>query len=285
MTNAQCVGALAERWETSREATLIYDRELVPVLFGPWAEDLVERARLQSGERVLDLACGSGAVALLAARCVGSGGRVCGLDRNPEMLGCATARSREAHLAIDWRLGSAESLPFDDASFDVVLCQQGFQFFADRGSAVREVARVLRPGGRVLATVWNEMEHNPLIFAFVKALLSLNHGWAEAMRRPFSMSDGKAVESLFQGACDIVRLSKVRLFLTVKDLPKFVRSFIAALPFAEELDASGERKTLETAALAHAEECRTDHAFVSEAWVVQAAYPADLQVANALSQP
>ena len=121
----------------------VYERELVPALFGRWASDLVEAAGIREGGRVLDVACGTGAVTRVAATRAGPAGRVVGLDVNPNML--AAARSAVRDRAIEWREGSAHEMPFPDASFDVVLCQQGLQFFPDRAAGLREMCRVLVP--------------------------------------------------------------------------------------------------------------------------------------------
>src|SRR5712664_1454339 len=108
----------------------IYERHMVPAIFGPWAVDLVKLAALIPGERVLDVACGTGIVARLAAERVGPMGRVIGLDLNAGML--TVARSASAGTEnIEWREGNATALPFADKTFELVLCQQGLQFFPD----------------------------------------------------------------------------------------------------------------------------------------------------------
>jgi ubiquinone/menaquinone biosynthesis C-methylase UbiE len=206
----------------------MYANVMVPVLFGPWAEDLVARARISPGERVLDLACGTGAVASLAARA----GSVSAVDRNPAMVEAA----RAMHKNIDWRAASAEDLPFSSATFDVALCQQGFQFFSDRAKAAGEAARVLRPGGRLLATVWRGPEANPWAAAAISALRSVNPSWAESMRKPFSMS-GDELAQVFDSGFETVRTLSVRRDLKIDDPAAFAHGFVAALPFADELSA------------------------------------------------
>src|SRR5687767_5758686 len=128
-----------------------YQRYFVPVLGGPFAEDLINEAALRPGERVLDIACGTGVVARLAAERVVPNGTVAALDLNPALL--SVARSvPSTGAAIHWYETSAESIPLPDDAFDVVLCQLGLQFVADKGAALREMRRVLAPGGRVLVT-------------------------------------------------------------------------------------------------------------------------------------
>src|SRR5512134_1236449 len=102
-----------------------YERYLVPTLFTPWATDLVTLAALKPGERVLDVACGTGAVTRLAAQRVGPTGTVTGLDFTPGMLAVARALPPPPGAPIAWHEGTASAMPLADAAFDVVLCQQG----------------------------------------------------------------------------------------------------------------------------------------------------------------
>lgn len=129
-----------------------YQRFFVPAIGEPLAVELVARAALQDGERVLDVACGTGVVARLAGERVGAGGSVVGLDPNPGMLAAARSVTPEAS-GIEWRQAGAESMPFPDGAFDVVLCQLGLQFVPDKRSALGEMRRVLAPGGRLVLNV------------------------------------------------------------------------------------------------------------------------------------
>jgi ubiquinone/menaquinone biosynthesis C-methylase UbiE len=135
-----------------------YHRYLVPAIFEPWAQDLVALAAPRPGERVLNVACGPGVVARPAARHAGSD-QVTGLDINPGMV--TLARSLPSELRISWQEGSALQMPLPDDSFDVVLCQQGVQFFADRAAGLREMGRVLARDGRVVLAVWGPIEQLP----------------------------------------------------------------------------------------------------------------------------
>ncbi len=116
----------------------------------PWVRRLVDVAALQAAEHVLDVACGTGFVARFAAQRVGTVGRVVGVDLNASMIEAARAASgRDAATTVEWRTGDAAALPFESGIFDVVLCQQGVQFFPDRLLALREMRRVLRLEGRL----------------------------------------------------------------------------------------------------------------------------------------
>ena len=131
-----------------------YERE-VERRFASVVEGVIQRARLQAGEQVLDLGTGTGAVAIRAASLVGAGGHVTGVDISGEML----ARARERTVALDlrnvtFREGRAETIPADSSSFDVLLASLSLMYVIDRAAAAREIARVLRPGGRFVAAVW-----------------------------------------------------------------------------------------------------------------------------------
>jgi SAM-dependent methyltransferase len=115
------------------------------------AAQLVKHARIKPGQRVLDLACGTGVVAVTAAR---AGARVTGLDLTPELLAVARDNARTAAVEIDWHEGDVEALPFDDASFDVVVSQFGHIFAPRPDVAVSQMLRVLKPGGTIAFSTW-----------------------------------------------------------------------------------------------------------------------------------
>jgi ubiquinone/menaquinone biosynthesis C-methylase UbiE len=174
-----------------------YQRYFVPAIGGPFAEDLIAEAALRPGERVLDVACGTGVVARLAAERVGPSGTVAALDLNPAML--SVARSvPSSGAAIRWYETSAESIPVPDNAFDVVLCQLGLQFVADKSAALREMHRALAPRGRVLVTT-------PPPNAFFDALAEgmTRHVGSDAgafVRMVFSLHDPAIIEPLFHDA-------------------------------------------------------------------------------------
>jgi ubiquinone/menaquinone biosynthesis C-methylase UbiE len=129
-----------------------YERFFVPTIGEPLAHDLICLAALRPGERVLDVACGTGSVARLAAQQVGPNGTIAGLDANPGMLAVARSVTPE-DMSIEWYQSSAEDMPLPDEAFDVVLCQLGLQFMPDKLAALREMRRVLVPGGRLILNV------------------------------------------------------------------------------------------------------------------------------------
>lgn len=154
-------------WQISGSTWEIYDDVFVPAMVDAWALRLVELAKLQPGGRALDIACGTGAWTMYAAAHVGAQGKVVGLDINPDVL--TVARRKQDAGTVEWREGSADALPFDDDSFDVVCCQLGLMFFPDRVAALREMRRVLAPGGRFVSMVWGRMERCPSQMAVASA--------------------------------------------------------------------------------------------------------------------
>jgi SAM-dependent methyltransferase len=143
------------QWQMAKEAAELYERVVARHILGPWAPLLVDAAQVTGGERVLDLACGTGVVTRIAARRVGPPGHVTGVDLNAEMIGVARSLPAPDGGPIEWLEGSALAIPLPDASVDAVLCQQGLQFFPDKALALREMRRVLDRGGRLALSVWS----------------------------------------------------------------------------------------------------------------------------------
>lgn len=161
-----------------------YARHLAGPLFEPWARELLAFGGPSVGATVLDVACGPGTVARVAAAAVGVGGAVTASDISPAMLAVARGRAPVAGSApIEFVEASALELPMGDSSFEFVLCQQGLQFFPDRGAAVAEFRRVLRPGGVALASVWSADGPLGLFGPIAEALR--DHGLPEPYPRAF----------------------------------------------------------------------------------------------------
>jgi len=176
-----------------------YDDIYLPRLFIPWARLLLERAALRPGEAVLDIATGPGTVARLAAEQVGPKGRVVGADLSEAMIAIAKAKSPSAGAAsIEYLVSPAAPLPVEDGGFDVVTCQQGLQFFPDRAAAIREMYRTLKPGGRVAAAVWREIDLQPYFAAIDAALREcLPTDQAEPYGMPFRWPRAAELEAAF----------------------------------------------------------------------------------------
>lgn len=186
------------RYAYSGSAPENYERYFVPVIGAPLANDLIEIAALRPGERVLDVACGTGVVARLASQLVGDAGTVTGLDINPGMLAVARSTTPPGML-IDWHEGRAEAMPFPDTSFDAVLCQIGLQFVPDKHAVLSEMWRVLVPGGRLIL---NLPGPTPQLFAIMAEALA-HHISSEAagfVNHVFSLHDETELQNLIIGA-------------------------------------------------------------------------------------
>lgn len=185
---------VADRTESPAE---VFDRLFLPALAAPWAIRVAEAVRLAPGERVLDVACGTGAVTAEALRRVAPDGKVAGLDRSADMLGVARRKMPDLDLVE----GRAEALPFDDAAFDAVTCQFGLMFFDDRERALLEMRRVLRPGGRVAVAVWDSLGRTPG-YAALTDLIERHLGTeaGKPVRAAFALGDVDLMRSLLETA-------------------------------------------------------------------------------------
>ena len=188
-------------WQLEEGSATAYERFLVPRFFDPFARDLVDAAGVQAGDRVLDVACGTGIVARHAAGRVGREGSVAGVDLNPSMLAVAGELTAHVQPAIRFEQASADALPFPRASFDAVLCQQGLQFFPDRSAALAELARVTRSGGRLALSTCRALPHQPG-YRIVADVLRHHVGVqaAEVLQSPFTFGDHEEIRTLVGAA-------------------------------------------------------------------------------------
>lgn len=164
-----------ETFQIPIETAEIYESKFVPALFADWAPHVVDMADVSSGQSVLDVACGTGIVARTAATRVGSDGRVVGVDLNPAML---TVAGRVCP-GVELREADVTELPFDDASFDSVLCQMALMFFPDPVAAIREMGRVVQPRGAVVVMVPSSLDAQPAYRPLVE--LAAEHAGPEAV--------------------------------------------------------------------------------------------------------
>jgi len=213
-----------DHWQLEGSAAELYQRYLVPGITAKWAEDLVHRARLRGGEEVLDVACGTGVVARLAASKVAQG-RVTGLDLNAGMLAVARGVLNEG-ASVNWMEGSALDLPFPSDHFDVVLCQLGLQFFPDQPRALREMRRVVRERGRIALSVYSPIERTPGANAFVSALDEVLGREASRIKRgEHSFASPAQLEKLLDdagfGTVDVQTVVQTISFPSVRDYVRF----------------------------------------------------------------
>ena len=203
-----------------------YETHLVPNIFGPWVAAVLGQHRLAPGARVLDVACGTGIAARLAACAVGRQGAVVATDIDAGMLDVARRATAAAEAApIDWQRADALALPFPDASFDVVLCFEGIQFFPDRARGIAEFRRVLKPRGRLLGTVWGALQANAGYAAIAEGLAKFVSPDA-ARLPPFMLHDADVIRSLLETAgfvqIDVVPRTIVRSVPSVRDFIDWV---------------------------------------------------------------
>jgi ubiquinone/menaquinone biosynthesis C-methylase UbiE len=249
-----------------------YERYFIPAIGGPVAEDLIETADLKAGERVLDVACGTGVVARLAAERVGPSGTVAGLDAHPGMLAVARA-STPAGISIDWYEASAEAMPLPDGSFDVVLCQMGLQFMSNKVAALREMRRVLDRGGRIYVTLPGP---KPSLFGIMTEALARHIS-------PQAAAFGDVVFSLHDVA-DVTKLMRDAGFreVDVEAKPKLLRlpapadflwQYVHSTPLVEPVSKAGadRRKAFEQEVCSRWQTLVTDGALPIEVGMTTAA--------------
>lgn len=189
--------ASTQTFHLSHDSAEAYEEVFVPTLFEPWAQMLVDAAGVRPGDRVLDVACGTGIVARIAADRVGAGGSVVGIDRNPAMLAVAERLRPD----IEWREGDASGLPFLARSFDVVLCQAALMFFADPRKALGEMARAIRDDGTVAIQVWDRLEDQPAYRPFIDMVgRSAGKDVADLLRSSFSLGDLSSLQAMLRAA-------------------------------------------------------------------------------------
>jgi len=206
----------------------VYEHGLVPAIFAHWSHRTIELVRPQPDDSILDVACGTGVVTRLVAQYVRPEGYIAGLDANAGMIEVARKLPASAGNFIDWYVADALELPWPDETFHIVYCQGGLQFFPDRLTALREMYRVLRPGGKIVAMVCQDIKYCPG-FAIVSDLLAQRIGsqMATVIRIPFAIPGAAEVRSLVTSAgfSDIVVHPKIQM-IRFSSPEKFVECLI-----------------------------------------------------------
>lgn len=224
-------------WQLQTTAAAAYEAYLVPVIFEGLSEQLVATAGVQPGDRVLDVACGTGVVARTASRHMGGNGTIIGVDLNSDMLATARDAARGVTPTVEFREADVTRLPFDDDTFDVTLCQEALQFFPDRVAALREMARVTVPGGRVAFSVLRSLDHHP-VYAILASSLGEHVGphAAEMMGSPFILGNGDVLRDAAHDAG--LEQVTVRISIGEERFPsvgEFLRWEAASSPLAATL--------------------------------------------------
>lgn len=215
-----------------------YERYVAPIM-APFVAAVIRHAALNPGARVLDVACGTGFVARAVRDALADGGTVTGVDLNPGML----EQARAAAPDIDWHQAPADALPFPDGSFDAVLCQQGMQFFPDLDAAVAECARVLAPGGRLVATVWAPLERSPY-FQAQQAVAAAIGGPEEGadFAAAFACSADRLTGAFSAAGLGQVTVEELRPEITLPPLEQFVAGHFSALPWGSAIGTDPEAR-------------------------------------------
>lgn len=186
--------------EAAPSPARLFEEFFGPSIFVPWTEVLLERAEPVPGERILDLACATGIVARHVARVTGEDGDVVAVDLSPEMLEVARERAVSETVTIDWRCCDAADLDLPDAAFDLVICQQGLQFFDDPEGALSEARRVLDEGGRMVLSVWQPLEEHPVYEALFEAEARHLGARIDDLATPFLFGDDGRLRAMLHGA-------------------------------------------------------------------------------------
>ena len=200
-------------------AARAYEQLHVPALFQQWAPRVLDAAQIEPGQRVLDVACGTGVLSREAVARLGPKGFVAGIDPVPGMLAVA----EQLEPRVEWRQGTAESLPYADRTFDAVVSQFGMMFFRDPSKALREMLRVLALGGRLAVAVWDSLE-NSAAYPIEVELLQRHAGQraADALRAPFVLGNRDLLARLFESAgmdtVDIATHSGTARFPSVRSM-------------------------------------------------------------------
>jgi ubiquinone/menaquinone biosynthesis C-methylase UbiE len=219
-------------WQITGNAAQLYEKRNVPTIFTAWANHLLERAQLEEGDHVLDVACGTGIVSRFAKEAVGERGRVVGVDLNPGMLEVAASTASSKNLNIAWVQSDAAAIPLSEPEFDVAFCQQGLQFFPDKLGALKEVRRLLKPDGRCIICVAREKELCTNVKAQYDAVAKhVGPDAAAAFAAVSGLSSRDQLQQLFDDAgFTNVHIESVKLMVENEDGVEFVRGTILASP-------------------------------------------------------
>lgn len=222
-----------ERGQVATSAADVYEEFFVPALFGAWPDRVLDAGGVVSGDRVLDVACGTGVLARASLDRVGENGQVVGLDPNEGMLSVALRLG----AGVEWRRGVAEELPFGDGSFDRLVSQFGMMFFSDPKKAADEMARVLIAGGTVAIAVWASLEDTPGYQAMADLIADLfGDETAEALRAPYSMGDPDGVRDAMVAAFPDVVVTEHEGMARFESIDAWVHTDIRGWTLAETID-------------------------------------------------
>jgi ubiquinone/menaquinone biosynthesis C-methylase UbiE len=222
----------------------LYEEYLVPLIFQPYAEDLAKRLASRKLSRVLEIAAGTGVVTRQLASMLPANVSIVATDLNRPMLELAAGIG--TNRPVEWREADAMQLPFDDDSFDAVVCQFGVMFFPDKGKAFFEARRVLKPGGVLLFNVWDRIEENEFADTVIRALASLflDDPPRFLARTPHGYHDLAAIERALQagGFASSSQVETVAARSTAESARIPALAYCQGTPLRNEIEARGESR-------------------------------------------
>ncbi len=221
-----------------------YERYIVSTWMTDWTPELITAGSIGPDTRVLDVACGTGIVARMAADIPGKNGRYFGIDINEGMLRLARRYAAEKGLKCGFYLGNATRMPFSSGVFDIALCQQGLQFFPDRSAALQEMNRVLAPGGTLALSVWGRAEKSPHVGAICEAFTKY---LGEDSTTMFSVACSLSDPDLLQKLVEDAGFSSIQIRTGVKtarhpSLTEFLPAYFSIFPVAAQITAMSDEK-------------------------------------------
>lgn len=206
-----------------------YEQDMVPAMFEPFARDLVERLDLRENMRVADVGCGTGVVARMVGEKLSPTSSVIGVDISVAMLDVARAKSQALPCEFIWHEASADALPLDDASVDMLVSQHAFMLFPDKAAASREMHRVLRDGGKLYVSAWRHYSEQPHYAALIDGLDRLVSALAaNLMKSAFQFETEDEIRTpLMEGGFQDVRVDTVKMDVRFPSADQFVRIVVA----------------------------------------------------------
>ena len=224
-------------FQLAEGAPAIYEKVMVPLWFGRWAEALLSLVKLKKGETVLDVACGTGVTTRLADEAVGENGHVTGLDINAPMLSIARELASGSNIA--WIERDVSETGLDSGSFDAVISQHGYHYFPDKPKALSELHRVLAPGGRLALSIWaDHSAYTSALCVAVEKYISPEIAKKQSGQRMTPRPE-QLVAALSDGGFQDIEVHTQTLEIQVPSTREFVPLHLASMPIAGAFDALG----------------------------------------------
>lgn len=223
-----------------------YDKYLGPILFEPYALDLIERLKNDNVKNLLELACGTGRVTKHLVSLIPVDGSLTATDLNPAMI--ELAQSKIQNEKIHWKIADAQALPFDDGQFDHIVCQFGVMFFPDKEKSFREANRVLREGGKYIFNTWESVENNPRIDTMWKVIYEVFGSESPDFfqKGPYSFYDKSQIEKfLLNTGFEGVRIATVAKTPVYNEPDDLIKGFAEGSPLSNYLQEKDEKMRTE----------------------------------------